>query len=244
MYKDPKRKVGSQSEIPTLTWNTPKTVAKVGGYQTFTVGNNNFLVYQARYATKFQAIENFISDQVKIQTEKKLLDPHTQPQFSVMDLGCSSGLVCFLAHRAGATEIWGLDHDSQYLKVIKDISQQFGWSNIHTLPYSFGQIFPQKCDLVVAGALIHWVYSCTANFGSLERIVEYLKKGTNRFLLIEWVDPKDPAMKSFKHTNFNKAVQKESYSLTNFVQALEKHFTRVSKFCTSSATRWFYLAEL
>ncbi len=49
-------------------------------------------------------------------------------------------------------------------------------------------------------ALIHWIYSCTYAFGSLDEAVSFLKKLTKQSLFIEWIDPSDSAIEFFKHT--------------------------------------------
>jgi hypothetical protein len=58
--------------------------------------------------------------------------------------------------------------------------------------------------------------------GSFRKILKYLKNITNNVLLIEWVDPKDSAIKSFKHTDYNRAIQQEEYNLSNFEEALKE----------------------
>ena len=71
------------------------------------------------------------------------------------------------------------------------------------------------------GALIHWVFTCTANFGRFDAIMDYLKTAADLVLLIEWVDPKDQALQIFHHTDCG-ATPQEPYEVAAFERALRR----------------------
>jgi hypothetical protein len=115
-----------------------------------------------------------------------------------------------------------------------------------TRPYKFGDSLVNISslpDIVTACALIHWVYSCTASFGSLSSIIEYLSQITGKVLIVEWVDPADKAIQSFHHLSFNRQVAREPYTRQNFEKALQTWFTGgFRKIYAVNSTRQLYIA--
>ena len=87
--------------------------------------------------------------------------------------------------------------------------------------FSFGNPFPTKADVVFMGALIHWVFTCTANFGKFDPIIEYLLTAADNVLLIEWVDPMDIQIQTFHHLDCG-GTKEEEYTLVGFEKALNK----------------------
>jgi SAM-dependent methyltransferase len=161
---------------------------------------------------------------------------------SLIDLGCSSGGVSFLAHNLGYREIFSLDHDEEYLKIINQVNEKLSITNIHAKKFSFGDELPQG-DIIFMGALIHWVYSCTALFGSFGDIFSYLKNGAKKFLIIEWIDPSDGTIKNFKHTSHNKDIHKEEYTTENFEKGLKENIGEIISIENTKATRFLYTVK-
>ena len=94
------------------------------------------------------------------------------------------------------------------------------------------------------GALIHWVFTCTANFGRFDSIVDYLMTTGTRVLIIEWVDPKDGAIKAFHHNKCGSAPQ-EPYEESLFQRALLRVGTITDRWALPNhATRIFYTVRL
>jgi hypothetical protein len=236
LYCDKHRKVGSQSESPGITFYP--THAQFHGYQVYKLYRNGRVLLndpQLRYASKFR------------QLLRVLTWLHKTRHYTTMaDLGCSNGLACFLGKQAGFQHIWALDHDKPCLQVIQQACQRIGGRHkIHTSPWAFGSPLPdgteQSVDVLVVGALIHWVYSCTADYGSLDLIVEYLSSLVKHVLLIEWVGPADPAIE-LGHIRKHKQVHKEPYTRDLFEQALLKHFGFSRVLVKHTPTRWLYMA--
>lgn len=225
-YKNTKRISGSQSETPRISINNG--VVNMSGYQKFTLTQNS--VKPESYAPKFKFIENFIKRE------------HGACK-SLADLGCSNGMVCFMANQIGYEKVYALDHDLECINVIKRAKQALNFNNIIEKQYSFGDEL-EPVDVIIMGALIHWIYSCTALYGSFDKIIEYLRQRTGKVLLIEWVDSQDVAIKSFKHTKFNHSIIKEPYTRENFLKSLRKHFKSVEKVFTVRNTRELFMARV
>ena len=97
---------------------------------------------------------------------------------------------------------------------------------------------------MIMGALIHWVFTCTANFGRFDSIVDYLMTTGTRVLIIEWVDPKDGAIKVFNHNKCGPAPQ-EPYEESLFQRALLRVGTITDRWALPNhATRIFYTVRL
>ncbi len=225
-YKNTRRAAskGTQSETPTIKCADGRCV--VGGYQHFTITANNLTVNRG-YQSKFNYIKSFLQE-------------HTEDCKSVSDLGASNGLVSFTAAQLGYPTVHALDHDLSCIQVMNKIKTHLNFQTVQPKEWSFGDEGPQS-DIVIVGALIHWVYSCTALYGNFDKIIQYLWKMTNKYLLIEWVNPNDAAIKSFKHTAFNKSVIKEPYTRANFLASAGKYFSQVTKVHSVTSTRELFL---
>jgi len=211
VYHDPKRKVGSQSEVPSF--EIMETTIRVYGYQKFDIKNNVVDLNRTKYHQKFDWIRNKL--QIFVQDENI-------PTNTFMDIGCNAGLTSFLAFEVGFQHVTSLDHDGEYIKMLEQIVALEKNTVIHPKEFSFGEPFPQKSDVVFVGALIHWVFTCTANFGKFDAIMDYLSTVVSEVLLIEWVDPQDDAIQSFHHNDHCNTVHHEPYEAKLFVQSLQK----------------------
>ena len=232
-YKNPLRKnAGSQRESPSSHLNQQNKTITVKGYQTYRLTSRGTVdLIGGRHDGKMHAIFQFLKT-----LHKKWKKKSNGSRMTMADVGCSNGLVSFLGWQAGFQKVYALDHDKACISLLQDVTRQqssltncrSSTSVITPTQYSFGDDFPCS-DVVVAGAIIHWVYSCTSAFGSLESIIEYLASHTKHVLIIEWVSPNDQAIREFKHLSFTKSCHKEPYDKEHFLLALSKHFTSVRK---------------
>jgi hypothetical protein len=225
VYKNKKRPVskGSQSESPSVQIHKDRCI--VNGYQRYVISPTSIII------THYQAKFNYM---------RKFLETHIDTCKSFIDIGASNGLVCFMAARAGYQEIYGLDHDLACINTMNKIKAFGKFQTFKAEPYSFGD--PHcPADIVFMGALIHWIYSCTALYGDFGKIFKYIRSLCTKYLLIEWVNPNDPAIVSFKHTSFNKSIIKEPYTRVNFIKNLQKFFPSVEKACSVNGTRELFL---
>jgi hypothetical protein len=226
-YINPKRKQGSQKEVPRVSFKSGS--AHVSGYQRYVISPTGItLKLMGSYYQKFLFLKSFMEKANRHGVK------------SLTDIGCSNGLLPLLGARAGIQSVRGMDHDKECLKLIDSVCRNLKISNLKTHYYKFGAPVA-KSDLVTASALIHWVYSCTASFASLERIIDYMASLTKNMLLVEWVAPADPAIKSFKHLNFKTRGAKAPYTQANFEAAMKKNFALYKLVHRVTSTRWLYI---
>ena len=218
-YKDPKRKVGSQSEIPSIDEDT--NIITVKGYQNFTI-NKSSLDINAK--SKFEKINKVIGE--------------FKDYNSFCDIGCSAGIVSILAYKNNFKNIVSIDHDQEYIKILNKLINKLNITNINTKIESFG-INKNTYDIVFCGAIIHWIWSLTSNYSSFEEIFKYLSSITNNILLIEWISENDNAIKGFGHITKNK----QNYTTANFNNSIGKYFKLLKNIELDGATRILYVAE-
>jgi glycosyltransferase involved in cell wall biosynthesis len=214
IYKDPKRAAGSQSERPTFNVR-PSGRIDVGGYQKYSMERN------AQWG--WCLLNPIAKKYIELNNIMGLLN-FRQERPSVIDVGASNGLVSVCAAMSGS-QVYAIDHDRECVKVINDMAKHTKL-NIVGVEASFGEGWKLKtrmeADVVFALALIHWVWSCTATYGSFSAILEVLVKMARKVLVVEWIDVDDKAIRKFGHLDHNKDVHQEAYTRANFVKALKK----------------------
>jgi hypothetical protein len=199
--------------------------------------------YQEFFVNKMRLLVS--SQDMALQLKQKLLLPYFTRRFlfnrSFLDLGANGGFFSFWAIQQGVGEVFALDADEQYINIVDIVKNQFSFSNLHPIHSNIVD-WNEPADIVLALALIHWIYSCTATLGSLDAAVEKLAKLTNYMLIIEWVEPNDEAIQFFHHLDWNKDHIKGPYTLEAFEDALAKHFRRYEKIGELTQTRKLYVA--
>lgn len=182
---------------------------------------------RSKYQTKINLIQQFMTQQMgSVKT--------------MIDIGCSNGFFCYLANMVGIPEVLGIDHDTEYIKKLTSLNLNNG---VTFQQAGFGEV-DETADLVLATALIHWLFSHTTNLRSLDKIVEILAEMTHKFLIIEWVDSHDSAILDFKHLDYRDPKILAQYNETVFQEALKKHFTTFECLGVSKkgGTRKLYVA--
>jgi SAM-dependent methyltransferase len=162
---------------------------------------------------------------------------------SVLDLGANAGFYSFWAVQNGAREVCAVDIDDAYLAMMRTARERFQYSNLRICQANVAN-WHEPADVVLALALVHWVYSCTAVFGSLESIFERMAELTRAELYVEWIAPEDPAIGFFHHLDWNPGSALEPYTLDSFESALGKHFRRWERIGDVSPTRAIYVATV
>lgn len=229
-YKDPKRKVGSQSETPKIKLNDD--LVMISGYQTFNISKFDKNIQFISKPYKFSFISNLFS---KLNKEEDCK--------TICDIGCSAGLCSLIAHNNNFKEITSLDHDIEYIKTLSKIKTLCNIGNINEKVFSFGEKIDdnKKFDVVFCGALIHWIFSLTADFRNFDKIINYLLKYTGKYLVIEWISKSDKAISCLKHLSKNSLSTDEVYSTENFEKAINKKCRIISKDIIDSNTRILYV---
>ena len=231
-YKDPKRKVGTQTETPVIKYLGQDI--HVSGYQKFIINKETKKIKFVTKTNKFSYISNLLHNLNKKDNCK-----------SIVDIGCNSGLVSFTAFNQNFKRILSLDHDPEYIDTLRTIKNQCNITSINEALFSFGNKINETFDVVFCGAIIHWIYCLTADFRNFDKIIEYLLKITNKYLIIEWVSEEDGAIKSFQHIERNMNPGDEEYTTDNFEKSVNKFTTIMSKQpVDGNGTRTIYLLHL
>lgn len=223
--------MGKLCTTPNQHANKPQirindNVIKVNGYNAYSIRNKE--IYPDRHNTKF----NIITSQLNDLNNK-----------SVLDLGCANGLFTLYTVLNDASNVTAVDIDTTHLKIIKTIKSGLNLSNLNVQEKNVADV-EGKHDIVLALALIHWLYSCTTTkFGSLDKVVKWLSEMTNEYLIIEWIDAKnDTSVNWFDHTAYNKDIIEEEYSKENFDKAINKYFKSVKHIGDTNKFRKIYIA--
>lgn len=184
------------------------------GYQEFTLTNH------AIYVDDIDA---------SLKRKYELLQPYFDPQKvshrTLLDMGASGGFFCFWAVQNGAESATALDIDDKYLAMIEKAATRLKFPGVKAVRSNVMD-WSQPADITVALALIHWIYSCTADYGSLDAAVAKIAQLTRYMSIIEWVDPDDQAIDFFHHLDWNAKRVSSTYNLEEFKKALDKHFVR------------------
>jgi hypothetical protein len=184
-------------------------------------------------------------DDVKMLRKSELLDPFFNRNImqgrSLLDLGANAGFFSFWALSRGAASALAVDMDQEYLALMDKSRQAM---QIEGLEIRGGNIadLTAPSDIVTAFALVHWLYSCSSKFGSIEAVISFLAGLTNDLLLIEWIAPEDPAIAFLKHTEFNAACVTGPYTFAAFDAALHQHFEVVEPLGYVEPTRKLFAA--
>ncbi len=181
-----------------------------------------------------------------LERKRALVERHFRPEIlsgkSVLDLGANGGFFSFWARQQEAAEVIALDMDDTYLRLVRAAQERVGLDRIRTV-HGKVQDWHEPADMVLAFALVHWLYSCTAAYGSLDAVVAKLSSLTRQLLIVEWVEPDDPAVQFFRHTNWNPAIARGPYERKAFEDALDRHFPRVERLGEVSPTRILFAAH-
>ena len=164
---------------------------------------------------------------------------------TVADIGANNGVVSYISRSEGALKVFALDHDKECIDNMERVNAHLLIPNVNPTMFSFGdKLCGMKFDVVIAMAIVHWVYSCTSNFGCLTKIVSYLKNLTKSHLIIEWVTPNDGAIREFKHISFNKEVHNSPYTTESFEKAIQINGGRIVEILsTGRKTRIIYVIQ-
>ena len=208
-FMQPKRAgAGSQTEVPFL--QHLESALHIGGYQSFDVALNGSVTYTTQ-TSKYDRIQGVLA-RILQETGSRTL----------ADVGCNNGLVSFLAHRLGFSEVYALDHDKPAIEIVRTVASERALP-IHARDFEFGKTPIPQTDVVFVGALIHWVFCLTADFGgSFGRVLDYLTANARHALVIEWVDGTDGAIRKFHHIDKCAKPLEDEYTQAAFEAALTR----------------------
>lgn len=180
------RSVGSQSEEPSIVRQSDGSCL-VQGYQNYRVDDKKVFEAKLEHEIKYNAIQKFLP----------LLKG-----YNFIDIGCSSGYFGIRALLDDVAHVTFIDHDPEYLSVTEKALKILQIKDYSCECVKLSE-YHKRHDVGFCLALIHWIYSYSEKFGSLESAIEHLSKLAKHSLFIEWVDSNDYAIKLENHINKN-----------------------------------------
>lgn len=213
LYVDPNRLKGSQSEDPAFRYE--RNLICFDGYQRFCLAPNTIRFGKQVHRRKYTIVRPYLFSVADAST-------------TIMDLGCSAGVMGFQAYLDGFKHITFVDHDPEYLHLVRAGMQHIGATK-PVVEHSKVHEVSSTADVLFAFAIIHWLYSCTEDFGSLERIVDKLSLHCRKTMFIEWIGPECKDVQLFGHIECNPDFHKDRYNRENFIKALEGTFPFVKR---------------
>jgi len=225
-FKDPNR----HAPKPWLRSTTDSVT--IGGYQEFTITSNTIKASAGSYdlARKFELL-------YPIYNSENLTGK------SFLDMGAAGGFFSFLATQNGAI-VHAVDLDANYTELILKATLQFKFAQLSVHTQNISE-WTEKVDVVNALSLIHWIFSCTSVMGNMDTMIRFFKNITRDFLVIEWIDPQDEAIKYFNHLDYNVNFTDDSYNRKSFITSLESEFDKVESLgYTRKSTRELFIARV
>jgi protein arginine N-methyltransferase 1 len=93
--------------------------------------------------------EEMLSDSVRVQTYHRGIRRNVRPGDVVVDLGTGTGLLAFMASRAGAKKVYAVEH-SDVIEIAREIGRHNGFTNIEFVQANSREFTPpEPVDVVV-----------------------------------------------------------------------------------------------
>lgn len=221
------RKVGSQAEVPSVVIDATE-VMHVSGYQVYRMRKQGLVSAKVEHRLKYALIRPYLLSMFK--------------HHKVLDIGCSAGVIGLQAVLDGCQHVHFLDHDPEYIDVVKQVHRFIGQPDSNTHVSSLGK-FDKAMDVGFAFAIIHWIYSYSEQSGSLEKAIKLLHNICPQALFIEWVAPEDYAIGMADHIRQNQGVIEAPYDFEHFQAALKQHYKHIQYVGKVTKTREIWLAS-
>ena len=96
-----------------------------------------------------EAHEEMLSDRVRVETYRRGIHRTVQAGDVVVDLGTGTGLLAFMASRAGARKVYAVEH-SDFIQVAQEIADLNGFTNIEFIRANSREFTPaEPVDVVL-----------------------------------------------------------------------------------------------
>ena len=96
-----------------------------------------------------EAHEEMLSDSVRVEAYHRGIQRNVQPGDVVLDLGTGTGLLAFMASRAGAKKVYAVEH-SDFIDVAREIGVHNGFTNIEFIRANSREFTPpEPIDVVL-----------------------------------------------------------------------------------------------
>ena len=110
------------------------------------------VVYDLMNETNFAGLaehEEMLSDTVRVEAYHRGIHRNVQPGDVVLDLGTGTGLLAFMASRAGAEKVYAVEH-SDFIEVAREIARHNGITNIEFVQANSREFTPpEPIDVVL-----------------------------------------------------------------------------------------------
>ena len=110
------------------------------------------IVYDHMNETNFAGLaehEEMLSDSVRVNAYHRGIQRNVQSGDVVLDLGTGTGLLAFMASRAGASKVYAVEH-SDFIQVAREIAQLNGFTNIEFAQANSREFTPpEQIDVVL-----------------------------------------------------------------------------------------------
>ena len=110
------------------------------------------VVYDDMNETNFAGLaehEEMLSDSVRVGAYHRGIHRNVRPGDVVLDLGTGTGLLAFMASKAGAKQVYAVEH-SDFIQVAREIAQLNGFTNIEFVQANSREFTPpEPIDVVV-----------------------------------------------------------------------------------------------
>lgn len=173
------------------------------------------------------------------QRKCELLGPYFVPELmkgaTVLDLGASGGFYSFWAALAGASKVTSIDIDARPVDIVNQAAARLGFNNIVAREIAIDEI-KETADVVIALAILHWMFVSDSTLVQLDKCVEHLARLTNQLLIVEWIAPSDESVRKQDMSG------RGPYSQEDFEEALSRHFYRFYRSENIKSTRNIYIA--
>ena len=125
------------------------------GFGARLLASNDWLmdvVYDLTNETNFSGLsehEEMLSDGVRLDAYHRGIHRHVRPGDVVLDLGTGSGLLAFMASRAGAAKVYAVEH-SDFIHVAREIAEHNGITNVEFVQANSREYTPpEPIDVVL-----------------------------------------------------------------------------------------------
>lgn len=110
------------------------------------------VVYDLMNEANFSGLaehEEMLSDSVRVGAYHRAISRNVEPGDVVLDLGTGTGLLAFLASRAGARKVYAVEH-SDFIEVAREIARLNGITNVELVQANSREFTPpEPVDVVI-----------------------------------------------------------------------------------------------
>lgn len=138
-----------------ITQAATRSVRSALGFSASKLASNDWLmsvVYDLMNETNFAGLaehEAMLSDSVRVEAYHQGIHANVKPGDVVLDLGTGTGLLAFMAAKAGASKVYAVEH-SEFIDVAREIAGHNNITNIEFIQANSREFTPaEKVDVIL-----------------------------------------------------------------------------------------------